>query len=47
MGFVLGMAALGLYYAGVHQITCRIFTSCCNMLITVLHMTAEASYAVQ
>ena len=30
MGFVLGMAALGLYYAGVDQIIAAFFTSCCN-----------------
>ena len=36
MGFVLGMAALGLYYAGVDQIIAAFLLVAATMLITVL-----------
>ena len=39
MGFVLGMAALGLYYAGVDQIIAAFLLVAATMLITGLHHT--------
>ncbi len=39
MGFVLGMAGLGLYYAGVDHIIAAFFLVAATMLITGLHHT--------